>query len=128
MEGTFELACVFSRKVLRMTQEQVEAIKQIADQIATSGKGSDHLDRLFQRKRPIEYVRTLTEISDRMVRGGEPPFLLNTVLAAFDMTGEDDAFGRDAGVVWELLLLRLIEKLPSDRLPGLEVAETEGEE
>jgi hypothetical protein len=125
LEGTFELATVFARKVLGLTQEQIDAIKDLADRMSDSQKATDHLDRLFQRRGLTNYVRTIADISDRMVRAGESPIPLECVLRAFNMASEDDAFTRDASLVRELILLRIIEKLPSDRVPETELEETE---
>lgn len=38
--GTFELAAVFARKVLGMTQEQIDAIKELADQMGRLSEGA----------------------------------------------------------------------------------------
>ncbi len=127
--GVFELACLFSRKVLEMTEEQVGAIKELAGQISTSKKAEDHLGRLFQTRKFANYVRSLTEISDRMKRADEQPLAMNTILKAFDLTGEDDAIGRNGALVWELMMIRLIEVLPKeqlDRIPELQ-SESNGE-
>ena len=124
-DGAFELAAVFARKVLGMTQEQIEAIKELADRMSGSQKAADHLDRLFQRRGLTNYVRTIADISDRMVRAGERSIPLESVLRAFNMASEDDAFTRDASLVRELILLRIIEKLPSDRVPETQLEETE---
>ena len=126
--GVFELACLFSRKVLQMTAEQVAAIKELADQIATSAKADDHLGRLFQTRKFASYVRSLTEIDDRMKRAGEKPLAMDTILKAFDLVSEDDGLGRNGALVWELLLIRLIEVLPQERLkaiPELQLESTE---
>jgi CRISPR-associated protein Cst1 len=117
--GVFELACHFARKVLEMTQEQVNAIKELAGQIANSRQAENYLDRLFQRRGLTNYVRTLTEISDRMKRANEAPLATETILRAFDLTNEDDASPRDEGLVRELILIRLIEVLPQERLKSL---------
>lgn len=124
-EGTFELAAVFARKVLGMTQEQIDAIKELADRMSGSQKAADHLDRLFERRGLTNYVRSIADISDRMVRSGESAIPLESVLRAFNMASEDDAFARDANLVRELILLRILEKLPSDRVPETELVETE---
>lgn len=118
--GVFEVACLFARKVLDMTQEQVSAIKELAGQIAASQKADDYLDRLFQGRGLTNYVRTLTEISDRMKRAGDNPLAMDTILQAFDLVGEDDALGRDGALVRELILIRLIEVLPQERLQSLQ--------
>lgn len=123
--GVFELACHFVRKVLEMTQEQVNAIKELAGQIAASRQAEAYLDRLFQRKGRTNYIRTLTEISDRMKRANEPPLATETILQAFDLTNEDDASARDEGLVRELILIRLIEVLPQERLKALPQVESE---
>lgn len=126
--GVFELACHFSRKVMEMTQEQVNAIKELAGQIADSRQAENYLDRLFQRRGFTNYIRTLTEISDRMKRANEAPLATETILQAFDLTNEDDASPRDEGLVRELILIRLIEVLPQERLkelPQLESEETQ---
>jgi CRISPR-associated protein Cst1 len=123
--GVFELACHFVRKVLEMTQEQVNAIKELAGQIAASRQAESYLDRLFQRKGLTNYIRTLTEISDRMKRANEVPLATETILQAFDLTNEDDASPRDEGLVRELILIRLIEVLPQERLKELPQLESE---
>jgi CRISPR-associated protein Cst1 len=123
--GVFELACHFARKVLEMTQEQVKAIKELAGQIAASRQAENYLDRLFQRRGFTNYIRTLTEISDRMKRANEAPLATETILQAFDLTNEDDASPRDEGLVRELILIRLIEVLPQERLKELPQLESE---
>jgi CRISPR-associated protein Cst1 len=123
--GVFDLACHFARKVLEMTQEQVNAIKELAGQIAASRQAESYLDRLFQRKGLTNYIRTLTEISDRMKRGNEVPLATDTILQAFDLTSEEDASPRDEGLVRELILIRLIEVLPQERLKDLPQLESE---
>ena len=123
--GVFELACHFARKVLEMTQEQVNAIKELADQIAASRQAESYLDRLFQRRGFTNYIRTLTEISDRMKRANEAPLATETILQAFDLTNEDDASPRDEGLVRELILIRLIEVLPQEQLKELPQLESE---
>jgi hypothetical protein len=120
-EGVFQLACIYARKVLEMTQQQVEAIKELADRIAASKHAERHLNRLFQRRGFTRYVQTLAGINDRMKRGGEVPIGLDTILRAFDLVGEDDATGRDALLVGELILIRLIEVLPQEKVQ--EIAE-----
>jgi CRISPR-associated protein Cst1 len=127
-DGVFELACVFSRKVLEMTEEQVTAIKELAGQIAASKKAEDHLGRLFQARKFANYFRSLTEISDRMSRAEEGPLQTDAILRAFDLVGEDDALGRNGSLVWELLMIRLIEVLPKDRLEKLPELQLEGNE
>lgn len=117
--GVFELACLFSRKVLDMTEGQVEAIKTLADQIAESKKAEKYLGRIFKSTKFKDYLRTLTEISDRMKRADEAPIATETILRAFDLTNEDDAWIRDGSLVRELILLRLIEKIPRERLQSL---------
>jgi CRISPR-associated protein Cst1 len=124
-EGTFELAAVFTRKVLGMTQEQIDAIKELADRMSDSRKAAGHLDRLFERRGLTNYIRAVADISDRMVRAGESAIPLESVLRAFNMASEDDTFARDASLVRELILLRIIEKLPSDRVPETKLEETE---
>jgi len=123
--GVFDLVCHFARKVLEMTQEQVNAIKELAGQIAASRQAESYLDRLFQRKGLTNYIRTLTEISDRMKRGNEVPLATDTILQAFDLTSEEDASPRDEGLVRELILIRLIEVLPQERLKDLPQLESE---
>jgi CRISPR-associated protein Cst1 len=123
--GVFELACHFARKVLEMTQEQVNAIKELAGQIAASRQAENYLDRLFQRRGLTNYIRTLTEISDRMKRANEAPLATETILQAFDLTNEDDSSPRDEGLVRELILIRLIEVLPQERLKELPQLESE---
>jgi CRISPR-associated protein Cst1 len=123
--GVFELACIYARKVLDMTEEQVGAIKELAGQIATSQHADRYLDRLFQRSGMTNYLRILCDISDRMKRAKESPLSMDTVLRAFDLAGEDDATGRDSAVVRELILIRLIEILPQERVQALTVIDQE---
>jgi hypothetical protein len=128
VDGVFEVACLFARKVLDMTQQQVEAIKELAERIATSQRAEKYLDRLFQRRGLVNYIRILADISDRMVRANEKPLSMDTVLRAFDLTNEDDPIDRGGALVRELILLRLIESLPQERLmtvPELESEESE---
>lgn len=116
--GVFEIACLFARKVLEMTQEQIAAIKQLAEQIANSERAKAYLDSLFQRRGFIDYFRTLTNISDRMARAGEEPIPLKTILDAFDIANENADISNGA-IVRELILLRIIETLPKERLQEL---------
>jgi CRISPR-associated protein Cst1 len=117
--GVFELACLFAGKVLEMTQQQVDAIKELAATISASKQAEKSIERLFKRSGLTNYIRTLTEISDRMARGGEAPLAMDTILRAFDLTNEDDASGGPQSVARELLLIRLIEVLPKERVQAL---------
>lgn len=126
--GVFELACIYARKVLEMTDEQVEAIKLLAGQIAASHQADKYLDRLFQRSGLTNYLRTLSDISDRMKRAKENPLSMETVLRAFDLVSEDDATGRDSALVRELILIRLIEILPPETLQAVPALEDESQE
>lgn len=131
VEGVFEVACLFARKVLGMTQRQVEAIQDLAGRIAASAQAEKYLERLFQRRGLLNYIRTLSEISDRMKRSEETPLPTQTILDAFDLTNEDDTVDRGGSLVRELILLRLIETLPREKLetlPQLESNESEGQE
>ena len=74
---------------------------------------------LFGLVKLTNYIRTLTEISDLMKRANEAPLATETILQAFDLTHEDDASPRDEGLVRELILIRLIEVLPQERLKEL---------
>jgi hypothetical protein len=123
--GVFELACIYSRKVLDMTQEQVDAIKELAGQIADSQHAKKYLDRLFQRSTLTNYLRALSEISDRMKRAKENPLSMDMVLRALDLASEDDATGRDSALVRELILIRLIEILPQETVQALAVIDQE---
>ena len=49
--GVFELCSVYARKVLDMTQEQVDAVKELANQIAASGECEDYLRQREHRPR-----------------------------------------------------------------------------
>jgi CRISPR-associated protein Cst1 len=123
--GVFEVTCIYARKVLEMTNEQVEAIKQLAQQIATSRQAEKYLENLFQRRGLTNYVRTLCDISDRMKRANETPLSMDTVLQAFDLVSQDDATGNDSALVREMILIRLIEILPQDKLEALPALEPE---
>jgi CRISPR-associated protein Cst1 len=123
--GVFELVCIYARKVLEMTHEQVGAIKELAQQISTSHQAEKYLDRLFQRRGLTNYIRTLTEISDRMKRASESPLSMDTIVRAFDLVNEDDATGQDSAVVREMILIRLIEVLPHEKLVSLRALEAE---
>jgi CRISPR-associated protein Cst1 len=123
--GVFDVTCIYARKVLEMTNEQVEAIKQLAQQIATSRQAEKYLENLFQRRGLTNYVRTLCDISDRMKRANETPLSMDTVLQAFDLVSQDDATGNDSALVREMILIRLIEILPQDKLEALPALEPE---
>ena len=126
-EGTFELAGVFARKVSNMTQAQVAAIKELADQIAGSAKAAGYLRMLLHGRGLSNYVRSLVDVSSRMARAGEKPIAVETVLQAFDMAGEDDTLNRNAPLVRELIMLRIIELLPSEAVPETPADEKEEE-
>jgi CRISPR-associated protein Cst1 len=126
--GVFEVSCMFARKVLEMKQQQVEAIKALANQIAGSQKAEQYLDRLFRRPGLTNYISTLADISHRMSRAGEAPVSMETVLQAFDMTNEDEPLSRNGSLVRELILIRLIEALPQEKLSALPELQSETEE
>ena len=126
--GVFELSCLYARKVLDMTDLQVEAIRELAGQIAASHQADKYLDRLFQRSGLTNYLRTLSDISYRMKRAKENPLSMETVLQAFDLASEDDATGRDSALVRELILIRLIEILPQEKLQALPALEEVNQE
>ena len=123
-QGAMELTKLFCREILQMDQTQLNAIFSLADQIAGSGKAAKHLDRLFKANSTYQVIRTLTEIAIRMKNGGESPLTTSVVLEAFGLATEDDQPNRDALTAHQLLLLRLIEQLPTDRLPEPDQIET----
>jgi CRISPR-associated protein Cst1 len=126
--GVFELTCHFARKVLHMTQEQIIAIRELADNIAGSPKAEDHLDRLFQRRGLLNYIRILADISDRMKRGEEKPLAMDTILRAFNLSSEDEPPEAGAAIARELILIRLIEVLPQEQVKRLKPVESDGNE
>jgi CRISPR-associated protein Cst1 len=123
--GVFEVTCIYARKVLEMTHEQVEAIKGLTQQIAYSHQAEKYLGLLFQRRGLTNYVRTLSDICYRMKRANETPLSMDTVLRAFDLVSEDDATGKDSALVREMILIRLIELLPQRTLQTLPALEPE---
>ena len=127
VEGLFEVAGMFSRRVAGMKQVQVAAVKELAQQIANSAKATDFLRFLIQSRGLNSYVRSLVNISIRMAKAGEKPIPTETVFQAFDVTSDEDIFDRSAGLVRELILLRIIELLPPDSIPETKPNEEEEE-
>jgi hypothetical protein len=70
----------------------------------------------------------LVDISDRMKRAGEPPIGIETVLRAFDLTNQDEPVDRYGSLVRELILLRLIEVLPQEKVASIPETDSDQKE
>ena len=99
-----------------MTKIRIDAIRQIADQIASSSEGKRILDRLIKGKGPID---AFLYAQIRMSRAGEPPLSLDKVLCALDLLSEDDSPSKEAWLVRDLIVLRIIEQMGQTALNEL---------
>jgi len=114
--GRFGLACLFLERMAGMTKIRIDAIRQIADQIASSSEGKRILDRLIKGKGPID---AFLYAQIRMSRAGEPPLSLDKVLCALDLLSEDDSPSKEAWLVRDLIVLRIIEQMGQTALNEL---------
>lgn len=114
----WRLVALFTSEVLGMEQERIDAIRALADTIAEEVMTEDA--RLFQRAyRATPYWRIrrlLVTTSARRVQRGKAPLLtLDGFLTVFGVTDDAEQAGGDWSMVWDLVLIRLIDRLHEER-------------
>lgn len=108
--GLLEL---FLKEVLGMEQSRIQAIRTLADRLASAVK-DDNDRRLFQRiytaRKPFEVRQLLIQMGMRRLKKGlEPAIRFEEYLGIFE-EGEELARA-DFGLAWDLTRMRVIETL-----------------
>src|SRR5947209_19649452 len=95
--------------------------RALAQQVASSPRHADYVDRLF---RSGSVIRAFCEISDRLLRENQPPIHCDDLYRAFGIVSVDDTTGPNMSFVRDLILLKVLELTGDPALPEGE-AETE---
>ncbi len=109
----WELLELFLKEVLGMEQSRIQAIRTLADRLASAVK-DDNDRRLFQRiytaRKPFEVRQLLIQMGMRRLKNGlEPAVRFDEFLQIFE---EGDELARaDFSLAWDLTRMRVIETL-----------------
>lgn len=109
----WELLELFLKEVLGMEQSRIQAIRTLADRLASAVK-DDNDRRLFQRiytaRKPFEVRQLLIQMGMRRLKNRlEPAVRFDEFLQIFE---EGDELARaDFGLAWDLTRIRVIETL-----------------
>ncbi len=131
--GAYELARCFLETVAGMTKDRIDAVERIADRIAASPEVEKIVARLFKRNRGMDFIVSLTDAMDRLVRKSEPAFSTADVHLALNLVSEDDATPTDTWLIRELMIMRILETVSLRRpeevskLPDVAASESENE-
>lgn len=131
--GAYQLARCFLETVADMTKDRLDAVERIADRIAASPEVENIVGRLFRRSRSMDFIMSLTDAMDRLVRKSEPGFTTADVHLALNLVSEDDATPTDTWLIRELMIMRILEtvslKRPDEvpKLPDVAASEPENE-
>jgi CRISPR-associated protein Cst1 len=106
-----QLAEYFLEEVAGMERARLDAIRLIADRIADSKQTKQILDRMFRRTSPRFFISTLVYAQDRMARAHEPPLPTDQIHTALNVVSTEEPPVRDAWLVRELMLLRILERM-----------------
>jgi CRISPR-associated protein Cst1 len=114
--NTTSLAEFFLEKVANMDKERLDAIREIADVIASAADSKSLIDRLMRSGRSLrDYLPVMRIVQQKVSQSHGSPIPWETFLLALNLVGDDDATGRDAWLVSELVLIRVFERLSAQR-------------
>jgi CRISPR-associated protein Cst1 len=129
--NTIVLAEFFLEKVANMDRERLDAIRDIADVIASAADSKWLIDKLMRSGRSLyDYLPVMRIVQQKVSsKSGGSPIPWEKFLLALNLVGDDDATGKDAWLVSELVLFRVFETLSTqhpDLLAQVELP-TDGE-
>lgn len=110
--GTFELWSEFLHRVAGMDKERITVIIEIADQIASSSEHVKIVKRMQRGYRFSDRIGGLVYAQRKICEANEPSISTEKLLRALDLAHLDDETGRDVWLVFDLMLIRIYEKLP----------------
>jgi CRISPR-associated protein Cst1 len=133
IHALWRLTELLMKEVLGVQAERIEAIKQLGDRLAsiTQHDPTRYKQFLQVRRNWPEIRRLIRYISRREMEQGQPPVVsLEQFLTIFEMGEEADYV--DWGLAWDLVLIRLMEKVyeydPAFLQKHPDAAATESEE
>jgi CRISPR-associated protein Cst1 len=115
--NTTALAEFFLVKVANMDVERLDAIRDIADAIASAADSKWLIDKLMRSGRSLyDYLPVMRMVQQKVSsqsRRSSIPW--EKFLLALNLVGDEDATGKDAWLVSELVLIRVFETLSTQR-------------